>query len=194
MVYLDDGIVAANGMESVRRASEMVKQDLARAGFVAHKEKSQWTPSQKMQWLGFDLDLEKGVVSVPPHKIQRLQDALTGLGKCHYAPAKQIASLVGNIMSMSIALGPVARLMTRSLYTLLNSRHSWYVKLQVSPEAAEELQFWCKCFPDFNGQNIWRSPSAVRVIYSDASDTDFGGYMVEHDPQIVHGQWSTWEA
>ena len=194
VVYLDDGIVAANGMEAARRASEMVKQDLARAGFVAHKEKSQWTPSQKMQWLGFDLDLEEGVVSVPPHKIQRLQDALTGLGECHYAPAKQIASLVGNIMSMSIALGPVARLMTRSLYALLNSRHSWYEKLQVSPEAAEELQFWCKCFPDFNGQNIWRSPSAVRVIYSDASDTGFGGYMVEHGPQIAHGQWSAWEA
>ena len=100
----------------------MVKQDLARAGFVAHKEKSQWMPSQKMQWLGFDLDLEKGVVSVPPHKTQRLQDTLTGLGKCCYAPAKQIASLVGNITS--IALGPVARLMTRSLHTLLNDRHS----------------------------------------------------------------------
>ena len=95
---------------------------------------------------------------------------------------------------MSIALGPVARLMTRSLYTLLNSRHSWYERLQMSPEAAEELRFWHKCFSDFNGQNIWRSPSAVRVIYSDASDTGFGGYMVEHGPQIAHSQWSAWEA
>ena len=40
VVYLDDGIIAANGMEAARRASEMVKQDLARAGFIAHKEKS----------------------------------------------------------------------------------------------------------------------------------------------------------
>ena len=194
VVYLDDGIVAANGIEAARRASEMVKQDLAKAGFIAHKEKSQWTPSQKMHWLGFDLDLEEGVVSVPPHKIQRLQESLSALGECLYVPAKLIASLVGNIMSMSIALGPVARLMTRSLYTLLNSRHSWYERLQMSPEAAEELRFWHKCFSDFNGQNIWRSSSAVRVIYSDASDTGFGGYMVEHGPQIAHGQWSAWEA
>ena len=64
VVHLDDGIIAANGMEAARRASEMVKQDLARAGFIVHKEKSQWTPSQKMQWLGFDLNLEKRVVSV----------------------------------------------------------------------------------------------------------------------------------
>ena len=54
VVYLDDGIVAANGLEAAERASVMVKQDLARAGFIAHKEKSQWTPSQRMQWLGFE--------------------------------------------------------------------------------------------------------------------------------------------
>ena len=33
----------------------------------------------------------------------------------------------------------------------------------------------------------------MQVIYSDASDTGFGGYMVEHSNQIAHGQWSTWE-
>ena len=131
---------------------------------------------------------------MPSHKIQMLQDVLTGVGECHYIPAKQITSLVGNIISMSIVLGPVAWLMTRSLYTLLNGRHSWYEKLQVSLEAAEELQFWCKRLSDFKGQNIWRSPSAVRLIYSDASDTCFGGYMVEHGPQIAHGQKSAWEA
>ena len=45
VVYLDDRIIAANVMEAARssRASEMVKQDLARAGFIAYKEKSQCT-------------------------------------------------------------------------------------------------------------------------------------------------------
>ena len=105
---------------------------------------------------------------MPPQKIQNLQKLLMALEGCPCITAKQLASLVGSIMSMSIALGPVARLMTRSLYTLLNNRHSWYERLQVSPEAREELQFWHKCIMDFNGQNIWRSPSAVRVIYSDA--------------------------
>ena len=188
VVYLDDGIVAVNGMEAAEQTSAIVRQDLANAGFLAHEQKSQWIPSQKIHWLGFDLDLERGVVSVPPQKIQNLQKLLMALEGCPCITAKQLASLVGSIMSMSIALGPVARLMTRSLYTLLNNRHSWYERLQVSPEAKEELQFWHKCIMDFNGQNIWRSPSAVRVIYSDASDTVFGGYMVEHGPQIAHGQ------
>lgn len=43
----------------------------------------------------------------------------------------------------------------------------------------------------YNGQPIWRSPSALRVVYSDASDT---GYTVEHGSHVVHGQWSIQEA
>ena len=34
----------------------------------------------------------------------------------------------------------------------------------------------------------------MRVVYSDASGTGFGGYTVEHGPQVAHGQWSEWEA
>ena len=147
-----------------------------------------------MTWLGFDLDLSQGVVSVPTYKIETLKRQLVGLQCQHTALAKQIASIVGKIISMSIALGPVARLMTRSLYSLLNRRHSWFESLHITPEAHEELQFWHKNITTYKRQNIWKSPSAVWVVYSDASGTGFGGYTVEHGPQVAHGQWSEWEA
>ena len=34
----------------------------------------------------------------------------------------------------------------------------------------------------------------MRVVYSDASDTGFGGYKVQHGGYIVHSQWSEVEA
>ena len=54
--------------------------------------------------------------------------------------------------------------------------------------------FWTNCVTGYNAQPIWRSPSAVRVVYSDASDTGYGGYLVEHGPSIAQGQWSKEEA
>ena len=39
--------------------------------------------------------------------------------------ARAIASLVGRIISMSLALGPVARFMTRALYASLLTRQAW---------------------------------------------------------------------
>ena len=33
-------------------------------------------------------------------------------------------------------------------------------------------------------------PSAVRVVYSDASETGYGGYVVEHGASVSYCQWT----
>ena len=53
-----------------------------------------------------------------------------------------MASITGQIISMTLAMGPVSRLRTRALYSVLNMRKSWADKLHLSREAREELQFW----------------------------------------------------
>lgn len=52
-----------------------------------------------------------------------------------------LASIVGQIMSMSLALGPIARLSTRALYGAIDSRHSWSDQLKLSDDARDELLF-----------------------------------------------------
>ena len=194
VVYLDDGIIAVEGEEAASRASEAVKDDLRKAGFVIHVEKSQWEPTRNILWLGFELDLEEGKIKVPRDKLTRLQEILENWKVEERIPAKTLASLIGKIVALSIAVGPVARLMTRSLYAVLSSRTSWFQKLTISQEAKEELSFWEEYLPRLQGQNIWQSPSAVRVVYSDASGTGYAGYTVEHGSAVAHGQWSRWEA
>ena len=51
---------------------------------------------------------------------------------------------------MSLAVGSIAHLMTRSLYAVLNSRNYWYQSLHVTPGWAGD-------------------PVAIRVMYNDAS-------------------------
>lgn len=95
---------------------------------------------------------------------------------------------------MEPAVGPVSRFMTRSLYTVLESRVAWCELLTLSSEAQEELRFWSDNLSNYKSQPIWHSPSAMRVVYSDASNTGYGGYVVEHGPSTVHGQWTLEEA
>ena len=189
IVYLDDGIVAVSGREAAENASHSIRADLAKAGLVEHSEKCTWEPTQKLCWLGFELDLEVGFILVPQYKITALQMLLERSSGQESLTARQLASITGKIISMSLALGTIARLQTRSLYALINSRSSWCQKLKLSPEATNELQFWKEKLKHFNGQNIWHSPSAVRLVYSDASDTGYGGYTVEHGCHIAQGQW-----
>ena len=64
--------------------------------------------------------------------------------------------------------------MTRSLYAVIESRLSWSRPLQFSLYAKAKLAVWSSELRTNNTQPIWHSPSAVRVFYSDASDTGFG--------------------
>ena len=194
IVYLDDGIIAVKGKSRALNESTQVQCDMQHAGFVVNVEKSVWDPSTNMEWLGFKIDLAKGDFSVPEHKLAKLKSQLQEASKSQVMQARLLASLIGRIMSMSLALGPVTRLMTRSLYAALNSRTAWCQKMTMTPEALGELTFWFNEVSKFNGQYIWPKPSAVRVVYSDASATGFGGYTVEHGHLIAYGHWSEEEA
>ena len=69
------------------------------------------------------------------------------------------ASLVGKIISMGLALGPMSRIMTRSLYVLLWSRHAWCEHLEINQGVQWELAFWrsSSCVAQYNAQPIWLS-------------------------------------
>ena len=55
----------------------------------------------------------------------------------------------------------------------------------------KELVFWQSSLDHLNGRRIWFKSSAVRVAYSDASDTGYDGYIVELGPQVAaQGIWS----
>ena len=194
IVYLDDGIIAVKGETAALEASSRVKQDLESAGFVTNTEKSIWVPSQELEWLGFQIDLHKGEFKVPQVKLEKLKVLLHEIHDAYSVQARCLASLLGKIMSMSLALGPVTRLMTRSLYAVLNGKAAWCQGLVLTPEATEELQFWVGQIMNFNGQHIWPRPSAVRVVYSDASSIGYGGYVVEHGNLVANGHWSASDA
>ena len=94
---------------------------------------------------------------------------------------------------MGLGLGPITRLHTRFLYALLNSRTAWYEDVVIDSGFRDELNFWLKNLEHYNGQGIWYSPSAMRVVYSDASGTGFGGFTIEHGQHVAHGQWTCHE-
>ena len=194
VVYLDDGIGAATGRVGADLATVLVRDTLDKAGFVVHAEKSHWEPSTTARWLGFLLDLGRGCIIVLPEKIVALKDRIAALAKADYVQARHLASITGTLLSMSLGVGPVSRLMTRSMYALIESRVSWCDQLRVTREARGELEFWLSGLEVFKSQPIWHSPSAVRVVYSDASDTGYGGYTVEHGPYVAQGQWTQEQA
>ena len=73
--------------------------------------------------------------------------------------------LLASIVGQSLAIGPIARLRTRHMYDSINHRWSWHDKLLLSDGARDELIFWREGVEKFNGQPIWFSSGATRVVY-----------------------------
>lgn len=190
VLYLDDGIGAAKGKARAESASILVRRTLVQAGFVVHPVKCCWDPSQIARWLGFILNSCDGCLSVPPEKIDCLKEKLAAVAQSECIQARQLASVIGTLISMSMAIGPVTRLMTRAMYAVLESRRGWHDRLLLTEQAKAEIRFWSNGLEEFNNQPIWHKASAVRVVYSDASNTGYGGYTVEHGPYIAHGLWN----
>ena len=132
IVYIDDGIYAAESQDQCVEGTKMIIDDLTSAGFIINVSKSKLEPQQVGQWLGFTLDLLDGKFFVPKEKIAKLVHSVISALAAKLVPARQLASIVGQIISMSLAIGPVARLRTRALY-VVNGRRYWSEKLVLSP-------------------------------------------------------------
>ena len=194
IVYIDDGIVGAESHQAAKLASDIVTSDLDLSGLVLNVIKSHLTPMQIGRWLGFIIDLCAGTYHVPEDRITKLKEALALVLGYSTVPVRLLASVVGQLIAMGLAIGPITRLRTRALYQAVNARHFWSDKLQLSDEVLEEVQFWQVAIDSLNGQPIWFSPSATRVAYSDASSSGYGGYVVEVANDVAQGHWSPEEA
>ena len=83
---------------------------------------------------------------------EKLFKLLNMLGQATKMPklsARFLASIVGRIVSMGLAVGPASRFMTRSLYAVLESRQMWCGMLTLSEEAKNELDFWSASLTDY---------------------------------------------
>ena len=122
IVYIDDGIYASASESEAEAARDIVVSNLDRAGFMLNVIKSHLNPVQIINWLGFILDLREGCFSVPQHKIDRLKSAIANIPLLGSITARALASIVGQIISIGLAIGPVSHLRTRALYGVINQQ------------------------------------------------------------------------
>ena len=194
ILYIDDGICSAKTADKAEENALMLTRDLDQSGFVLNREKSCLIPQKIGKWLGVLIDLKDGDFHIPKERIEKLKSDMAAVLSDKRPTVRALAKVTGQIISMSIAVGPITRLRTRGLYSLINSRVFWSDRLETTAEVRDELAFWQQNIHGLNGRPIRMSPSATRVAFSDASSSGYGGFVVEIGPHISHGQWSTQEA
>ena len=112
---LDDGIGGSPDYASCLVHSRLCRSDLDSAGFFVNLQKSVWEPSQVGTWLGFHLDFSLNFITVPLPKITKLQESILRILAQRLVNTKDLAIVAGQLNSMFLAIGDVARLLFRAM-------------------------------------------------------------------------------
>ncbi|VDI75826.1 Hypothetical predicted protein [Mytilus galloprovincialis] len=143
--------------------------------------------------------MKDGIVYVTETRLNKLKDTLNviihRLGKGEIkVTARFLASIIGQIISMQGAMGPVVRLRKRSMYDCLLYRASWNAPVLLNSKALDEIVFWKENVAILNGRDLSIVEQYSCIVYSDASGIGFGGYAVSISDTEVMGSWNSVES
>lgn len=178
IAYLDDFLWSAE-KGGVLALVDFVRALLSRLGFSVSEKKSEWTPSQILQFLGLLVNTEAHIFEVPPERVAKILAALAKLrsefARKQKVEARALARICGHLLSVRLAVTP-ARIFSRALYAALNEAEAWNSKLELSQEAVQELDFWIDSLHKFNGRRMIRAPSTL-YLFTDASEDGWGAHV-----------------
>jgi hypothetical protein len=106
---LNNLLFIINGCEACRHLALIVEEDMRLASLTINWEKSDGIPLQERIHLGFIVNLAEGVFEVIIYRWKALKSSV-GLmlsSKCMRVQARKLASLVGTVISMKLAWGPI---------------------------------------------------------------------------------------
>lgn len=83
---------------------------------------------------------------------------------------------------------------TRNLYDCLLARAGWDVPVLVNSKTVDEIIFWKENTAILNGRDLSIIEQYSSIVYSDASGTGYGGYVVNVIDNEVMGRWNSVES
>ena len=142
-IFLDDGWLIDSDQVSCAVLAACVRSDLYKAGFITNDEKSHWTPCQVIQWLGIVWDSSHRTIRILDRWLSSIADCVQRMSQKRFkVSARELASLVGKIISAGAVFGNISRIMTRYCSIPVTAAQDWDSKSTLDQYCVREIEFW----------------------------------------------------
>jgi hypothetical protein len=134
-----------------------------------------------LEWLGFVWDLKIGSVEIPDRKMAHFKEKLNYVLKNpDRVIVRKLASIIGQIISISFVLGNVFQIMTRNLHLLIIDRTCWDGYVVLDQKSIDELKFWFSNCDTLPFRLIFPIHKSVeRILLTDASNYSASGVLLQ---------------
>ena len=195
--YVDDILIFGESPEQCREQLYRVARLLVDLGWHMNWAKSIVEPTQRITFLGIDLDTTEPLprFRVPNkkrhairHEIQRF------LTKAQQAPIpkRHIARAIGLMQSVALAVGPT-QMLSRGMIGCLNERTGWEHQVTLNQAALRDVERWLEILQFWTGEFIL-DPKVDVTLRTDASALGWGAALFQESATVrINGGWSVTE-
>lgn len=177
LAYVDDfgGVQACKA--HAEEAFETFNRNCQRVGLKVAAEKSA-SPSQKMEWLGFEVDTVALTITIPENKLREVIEEVTNWESKKVASKRELQSLAGKLAHISSCIRHARKFMSRILAQLRaipnNQKH------RLGTELKKDLAWFKNCAAALNCKQIIQLDWPIFSIECDACLTGGGGFSGTH--------------
>ena len=187
--YIDDSLLVGDSAQECQDNVDATVKLFTELGFMVHLEKSVFTPTQILVFLGFLLNSLDMTVRLTKEKIERIKALVTALLQKAKPKIRDVAQVTGVLVSSfpGVMYGPLhyRGIETNKSEYLAISAGNFEAKMVLSPAAKTDLQWWL--------DNVETAYNAVShgnpdtIVTTDASKLGWGAV---HGQQKTGGVWS----
>jgi hypothetical protein len=179
VVFYNDGMAVDSDFEKLNNDAGIMHSDLVNAGLIPGVGKCIWTPVSKVDWNGLHFDFDSGGISILKHRVDKTLNNIEAIvSDWPNVTFRQVARLVGQIISMNPVFNGTEQLRSRMLQTFINIRHyknkSWEAPIQAGYEPLFQLALTelkkLKFMIENNNFRPFREASPGAIAWVDASE------------------------
>ena len=186
--YIDDSYLQGDTVQECQDNVSKTDHLLTQAGFVTHPDKSVYEPTQKLTFLGFDLDSIKMRVTLTPERTANLKQLCL-----HALKHPKLAQLIGVLVSSfpGVQYGPLhyRSLEILKMEALSLNKGNFDAMLTINSAGMEDLQWWVD-----NIEHAFKPVALPKVDLSMHIDASKMGWGAVINGTTTGGRWTSLES
>ena len=199
VIYLDDILILHQSEKELVQLTPLICQLFGALGLVVNQKKSILTPTQNLEFLGFQVDAVRLQLIFPTEKLRKIQQLAQHLLHQQTVSVRDIARFVGKASASTRAVWQ-APLHFRALQFAMNSvtlenhhteaeqlARKFSTNLVLNRQAKDDLQWWAALDRKVSLQSPLLPRVPTMIIESDASNVGWGARQGELQ---TGGRWS----
>ncbi|KAJ7331886.1 hypothetical protein JRQ81_014066 [Phrynocephalus forsythii] len=142
------------------------QQLAAKLGVPLAQEKTEG-PTERLTYLGIEIDTIRGISRLPSEKVQALRDTLESLLKKRKCTLKELQSLLGHLNFTCRVVTPGRAFCARFAWATAGIKAPHH-HIRLTKGMKLDLQVWLEFWGHFNGKAIWQTQVASGVLLAAA--------------------------